>query len=149
MKKIATFLLMVVAMFGVVMAPATNTFADDGNPCEKRFMGMRPWYQGLTSQVKASDGSMSCVIKDPGDNLASFVWTIVLNISADLSMMIGYASLIFIIYGGFRYMMSNGDSGQVASAKKTIVNAVIGLIIGVLATVIVNTILVVLGNAAS
>ena len=45
--------------------------------------------------------------------------------------------------------MSTGEPGKVTEAKKMITNALIGLIIAVLATVIVNTILVVLGTAAS
>ena len=84
-----------------------------------------------------------------GDDLASFVWKIVLNISADIALLVGYAAIGFVIYGGFKYIMSTGEPGKVAEAKKMITNALIGLVIAVLATVIVNTILVVIGAAAS
>ena len=46
-----------------------------------------------------------------------------------------------IIYGGFRYITSGGDSGKVTGAKNTIIYAVIGLVIVVLAQVIVKFIL--------
>ena len=40
-------------------------------------------------------------------------------------------SLLFIVIGGLRYTLSGGDSNAIASAKKTITYAVIGLVIGV------------------
>lgn len=39
-------------------------------------------------------------------------------------------SLIFVVIGGLKYTLSGGDSNAVASAKKTIMYAVIGLILG-------------------
>jgi uncharacterized protein YacL len=39
-------------------------------------------------------------------------------------------SLIFVVIGGMKYTLSGGDSNAVASAKKTILYAVIGLILG-------------------
>lgn len=47
-------------------------------------------------------------------------------------------SLIFIIIGGIRYAVSSGASAEVAKAKKTVLNAVIGLVISLLALAIVN-----------
>ena len=45
--------------------------------------------------------------------------------------------------------MSNGEPGKITQAKTMITNALIGLVIGILATIVVNTILVVVGGAAS
>ena len=47
-------------------------------------------------------------------------------------------SVIMIIVGGMRYMLSAGDSGKVTSAKNTVVYAVVGLIVAVFSWVIVN-----------
>jgi beta-lactamase regulating signal transducer with metallopeptidase domain len=55
-----------------------------------------------------------------------------------LSTLIGVAAVIMIIFAGFRYITSGGDSNRVSSAKSTIIYAVIGLVIAVLAQVIVN-----------
>lgn len=41
----------------------------------------------------------------------------------------GAAGLILIILGGIRYITSDGDSNKIASAKSTIIGALIGLII--------------------
>jgi uncharacterized membrane protein YjfL (UPF0719 family) len=55
-----------------------------------------------------------------------------------LLFIIGAVSVIMIILGGLRYVLSNGDSSQVTSAKNTILYAVIGLVVALLAYAIVN-----------
>ena len=50
----------------------------------------------------------------------------------------GAVAVIVIIIGGIRYVMSSGDAGQVQSAKNTILYAVIGLIVVIMAYAIVN-----------
>ena len=51
---------------------------------------------------------------------------------------LGAVAVIMIIIGGFRYVTSGGDSGAVSSAKNTILYAVIGLVVAILAYAIVN-----------
>lgn len=55
-----------------------------------------------------------------------------------LLFVVGAASVIMIIYGGFKYVTSGGDSSGVTSAKNTILYAVIGLVVAALAFVIVD-----------
>jgi hypothetical protein len=43
-----------------------------------------------------------------------------------------------IIYGGIRYTTSAGDSSHVKAAKDTILYAVVGLVVAILAYAIVN-----------
>ena len=43
-----------------------------------------------------------------------------------------------IIYGGIQYTTSAGDSGKVTNAKNTILYAIVGLIVSILAYAIVN-----------
>ena len=43
-----------------------------------------------------------------------------------------------IIIGGFRYIISSGDSGQITSAKNTILYAIVGLVIVLFAQLIVR-----------
>jgi hypothetical protein len=57
------------------------------------------------------------------------------------SVIIGIVAVLMIIVGGFRYIISGGDSGNVSSAKNTILYAIIGLIIVVFAQYIVKFIL--------
>ena len=57
------------------------------------------------------------------------------------SIIVGVIAVIMIIYGGFRYITSGGDSGKVGEAKNTIVFALVGLIIVALAQFIVKFVL--------
>jgi len=55
-----------------------------------------------------------------------------------LLYVIGAISVIMIVVGGIRYVISNGDANQVTAAKNTILYAVVGLVIAILAFAIVN-----------
>ncbi|MNI84677.1 hypothetical protein D3C73_1416030 [compost metagenome] len=46
-----------------------------------------------------------------------------------------------LIIGGIRYTISGGDSSAVTSAKNTIMYAIVGIIVAVLAFAIVNFVL--------
>ena len=59
-------------------------------------------------------------------------------IISTLLFAIGVIAVIMIIIGGIRYTLSNGDASQIKSAKDTILYAVIGLIVAMLAYAIVN-----------
>lgn len=58
-----------------------------------------------------------------------------------LSAIVGVVSVVMIIFGGFKYITSNGDSGNITSAKNTIIYAVIGLVVVALAQFIVQFVL--------
>lgn len=47
-------------------------------------------------------------------------------------------SLLFIVIGGLKYTLSNGDSNAIASAKNTILYAIMGLVLGVSAFSIIG-----------
>ena len=55
-----------------------------------------------------------------------------------LLFLIGAVSVIMLIYGGIRYVVSGGDSGAVTSAKNTILYAVVGIVVAILAYALVN-----------
>lgn len=56
--------------------------------------------------------------------------------------LIGAISVLMLIYGGIRYTLSAGDSKAVTDAKNTILYAIIGIIVALLAFAIVNFVLV-------
>lgn len=55
-----------------------------------------------------------------------------------LLFVIGAISVIMLIIGGIRYVVSGGDSGAVTSAKNTILYAVVGIVVAILAYALVN-----------
>lgn len=58
-----------------------------------------------------------------------------------LLFLIGAIAVVMIIIGGLRYVTSGGDQGAITGAKNTILYAVIGLVIAVMAFAIVNFVL--------
>ena len=60
----------------------------------------------------------------------------------------GIVAAVFIVVGGFNYMTSAGDASKVAKAKNTIIYALIGLVVCVLAFAIVNWAIGTLNKAA-
>lgn len=60
------------------------------------------------------------------------------NIVNVLLYILGAVAVIMIVVGGIKYTTSNGDSSAVTSAKNTILYAVIGLVIAIMAFAIVN-----------
>lgn len=55
-----------------------------------------------------------------------------------LLFIIGAISVIMLIVGGIRYVVSGGDSSAVTSAKNTILYAVVGIVVAILAYALVN-----------
>lgn len=60
------------------------------------------------------------------------------NIINLLSAIIGVVAVIIIIFNGFRFITSGGDSNAISSARRGIIFAIVGLIVVVLAQVIVR-----------
>ena len=58
-----------------------------------------------------------------------------------LSIVVGIAAVVVIIYSGFKYITSAGDSGKISAAKNTLIYALVGLIIAALAQLLVHFVL--------
>lgn len=56
--------------------------------------------------------------------------------------LIGAISVLMLIYGGIRYTISGGDSKNVTAAKNTILYAIVGIIVAILAFAIVNFVII-------
>lgn len=78
-------------------------------------------------------GSTSEVCKNSSKQLDS----VAIKAVEILMYVVGVASIGFIIYGGILYATSAGKSDAMAKAKKTIMGAVIGLVVALLALGIV------------
>jgi len=54
---------------------------------------------------------------------------------------VGALSVIMLIWGGIRYTTSSGDSNKVQAAKNTVLYAIVGLVVSILAWAIVNMVI--------
>lgn len=124
-------------------ALAVNAYAADcGSMAD--FMGLSPWYKS---------GSGGCLLDDANwkskEKITISIWTIVLNIVGDVVGVTGYLAILMVIWGGYLYMFSQGEPAKAARGKTTIRNAMIGLVITVLASTISKTITGILGEAGA
>lgn len=127
-----------------VLAPESVGALGGGNCGVKGVLGFKPWYYGLCDN-DTKNSPITTPSKNDEAELARFVWTIVLNILVDLMVAVGYLALGFVIYGGYLYIMSQGDPGKAMKGKKTLTNAIIGTVIALMASILVNTVRVILG----
>lgn len=64
-----------------------------------------------------------------------------------LLFLVGAISVIMLIIGGIRYVISGGDQAAVTSAKNTILYAIVGIVVAFLAFAAVQFVITSLGNA--
>lgn len=89
------------------------------------------------SDLKMSDGANCAQGNNQQANLfgQSGVFKIITNV---MLFLIGAISVIMLIIGGIRYVVSGGDSSAVQSAKNTILYAIVGVVVAILAYAVVN-----------
>jgi len=81
---------------------------------------------------------LSAITAPPGLPGPANFNTIIGSVTNVLLGFAGALSVIFIIIGGIMYATSAGNDSQVQKAKSTITNAVVGLVISILAFAIVS-----------
>jgi len=116
-------------MFALLMNPIYQFAAVCGN--KSTFLGFPTWYKYLHTENLA--GQCTVDFSFPGD--ISKILLAVVEIMLRIGALIAVG---FVIYGGYRYILSQGNSDQQSAARDTIINAVIGLVITILATGIVT-----------
>jgi hypothetical protein len=162
MKRLKTVFsqLTIVAALSVLTLPAVATVpamaAAGPNPtaknCNTGFLTLPAWHRGVVNvncEIKTvaepEKDSTGKITKDIDHNteitLNSFIWTVVLNVIEMALHAVGYIATFFIIYGGFQFFTAGGSPDGVTKARKTIINAVIGLVISLVSVGIVNLIL--------
>lgn len=88
---------------------------------------------GASSSGSSSGSSEVCGAAKTDD-----ATKIVRSVINTVLYVLAFIAVIMIIIGGIRYTTSNGDSGSIKSAKDTIMYAVIGLVVAIMAFAIVN-----------
>jgi hypothetical protein len=132
MKRIKLLLSSLMVAFSMLVAPmalvattyAQTTYNPGGAACSGANGGASNTTQDCTTNANAN--TLPNIVKN------------VINI---FSWVVGAVSVIMLIWGGFKYITSGGDSGGVTAAKNTILYAIVGLVIVALSQVIVNFVL--------
>ena len=118
-----------------VLSLTTPQVSQVSADCVESFLGVPTWYRGLT------DGD--CAIRTPdggGESLEVFIWTIVLNVIEMALVATVYVAIFFILYGGFQFMVGGTNPSLIEKGRKSILNAVIGLVIAMGSIAVTRTI---------
>lgn len=130
-------------LFGSVFASTLMPEPAHADACgdKGRILTLKPWYYGLMKD-DCSGMKNTVVAKDTAGKgeitMASFITRIVLTIVEDLLHIAGYVAVGFIMFGGFTYLTSGGAPDRAAAGQKTVLNAVIGLVVAMAAIGLIN-----------
>ena len=128
--------------------PSTKAFAaelsEEAKKClsDNTFFGLKPWHAYLEKEYIEDTGE--CKVKAglqvrTGDKTRfERLWLIGLAILDDLLRIAGLVAVSFVIYGGFRFMLSRGQPDNTKAAISTITNALIGLAIAMVGAAVVG-----------
>ncbi|HSX53068.1 MAG TPA: hypothetical protein VLF90_01735 [Patescibacteria group bacterium] len=106
----------------------TQFAAACGNPS---FFGLPTWYKYLH---KGTDALGNCKVTVAHLN---DYWLIGLGVIDILLRLVGLISVGFVIYGGIKYVLSQGEPENTTKALHTVINALVGVGIAVIASALV------------
>ncbi len=130
MKKLGILIATVLSLLSLQLIPVLVT-AQAQAPTD-------PNKAAICQGVGFTSGNNDCGPPDQANTSVSNIVQTVINL---LSLLVGVVSVVMIIIGGFKYIISSGDSNNVNSAKNTVLYAIIGLVIVALDQVIVRFVL--------
>lgn len=119
MKKITGLIIAIVAVFSFVAVPLASV------------VGATSPTDSISEGINAVSGGTN---KSSGTDLNKGIK----NVVDVMLFLLGAIAVIMIIIGGIRYATSNGDASNTKAAKDTILYAVVGLVVAILAYAIVN-----------
>jgi Type IV secretion system pilin len=126
MKKLFTILTAGLVTALVLATPALAAGQPFTGACSVTGAGVRD-----ASRVCKADGSDP--LTGPNGTLT--------KVAGALGFVAGIVAVIFVIVGGIKYIFSGGDSSATSSAKNTILYALVGLVVAVLAREIIMFVL--------
>ena len=90
---------------------------------------------GINICSDGNENSVYCKNKGSGETQVNGIIKTIVEV---LLMAVGAISIIMIVIGGILFALSSGDAQKAAKARSTILYAVVGLIVSVFASAIVN-----------
>ena len=90
---------------------------------------------GINICSEENQNSVYCQNKDSGEGQVNGIIKTIVEV---LLMAVGAISIIMIVIGGILFALSSGDAQKAAKARNTVLYAVVGLIVSIFASAIVN-----------
>jgi type IV secretion system pilin len=116
MKKILRIFMVTAALAGLLLAPLV-----------------------LSETAIAQDAAKEAACEGIGgcDDDGASIDEIILRLIQVMSAIAGVAAVIMIIISGFRFITANGDAATVAAARRTLMYALVGLLVVLMSQAIV------------
>lgn len=120
--------------------PAAGSMED----CSHSFLGLETWYQYMAPEEFNADCTVKCFnvfnqskANDCGQK-KSDIPLVLLAVVDDLLRIAGLVAVGFIFYAAFNFITSQGDPEDAARARNTAINALVGLVIAMVAVALVS-----------
>lgn len=134
MKKLLSYtsslIIATLAFMSLFIARAFAASAEFCSGTSSTFLGFPTWYRYLKPQFSNGECVLDVTIPDDLGRIGLAVVEIMLRAG-------GLIAVGFAIYGGFKYIISQGEPDKTKSARQTIQNAIIGILITTIATGVV------------
>ena len=131
-------LAMLLGLAGAFTAPVFAASDPCANPTDPNVIKVCNAAAANASKSAACEGIAaaggSCGTPDSANDKFKSIITSIINV---LTVVVGAICVVMIIIGGFRYVVSGGDSNGIQGAKNTIIYALVGLVVVVFSRTIV------------
>ena len=139
-------------LFLVLICVALSIFSMNGiasAACgqDKTFFGLPTWYKYLefdqNCEIKIKERIVTYdskgKVKKVNDQINfKTIWLILFAVVEIILRLAGFLAFVFVLVGGFKYVLSQGNPEKTANALETIKNALIGVIIAIVASQLVS-----------
>lgn len=98
------------------------------------FLGFPTWYKYLENAAPANKPNQ-CSPELRGLN---DIWLIALAVSEILLRVAIIVAIVYVLIGGFKYITSRANPDKTNSAKNTVIDALIGLVLALVATAVIS-----------
>jgi hypothetical protein len=122
MRKSKQFLLVIAALSGLLFTPLFAAGTVSAQASEKAAC------EGLGGNFNGGE----CSVADQPD-----IEEVIARVIQVMSAIAGVAAVIMIIISGFRFVTANGDSNTVAAARRTLIYALVGVVVVAISQTIV------------
>ncbi len=117
----------------------TGTGGSIASQCSSTFLGLKPWFAYLPD---SSFESGTCNITNfsllGSNGKDSQLVPVLLAITDDLVRVAGMVAVAFVITGGIKYVTSSGEPDKTKQALETIISALVGVAIAIIAAAVVS-----------
>lgn len=121
-----------------LFSPTVSAAEGDACTLSGSFLGLPTWYKYLDAEEDASGRCSPVLSGSDAEGRVNSALPIGLAVLEAMLRLAGMVAVVMIFVAGFKFITSDGSPDKAAGARKTVINAIIGLVIVVLSTGLVS-----------